>query len=260
MARNVPEPPPGPGRGVYWRRRATVLTLGIGAASLLGWTVTGVLGGAGHAAGAAHPGGAATGRPGPGGSASGRPTPAAPPATGTAALRARLPGSRGAGTPGSGGTGTPGSGGTGTPSRPPAGLPPACAPRHLVLSLAASQGGYGPAAQPQFEVFVVSVGARDCSVNVGPAALSVVVKQGGTRRIWDSAGCARGGARFVQLSRGVPRVLHFRWDRRGSPPGCGQAGPPARLGTYTATAVAPAARLASQATVFVLTGPGVGMP
>ncbi len=107
----------------------------------------------------------------------------------------------------------------------------------------------------------MSVAARDCSADIGPAALSVVVKRGSTARVRNSADCARGpGSRFVQLSRGVPRVLRFQWDRRASAPGRRQGGAPAGLGTYTATAVAPAARLASQGTVFVLTGPGVGMP
>ena len=243
MARNVPEPPPRLRQSVYWRRRAAVLASGAALIIFLVWTVTGVLGGAGHANGAARPGAAATPRPARGGSspASHR---AVPPGRTPAArqTRAAVAGPR-------------------PPSRPPAGLPPACPPSDLVLSLATSQGSYGQAARPRFDVFVVSVGARDCSVNIAPAALSVVVRRGGTGLVWDSADCARGsGAHFVQLSRGVPRVLHFQWGRRPSSPGCRLGGTPAPLGTYTATAVAPAARLASQGMVFVLAGAGVGMP
>lgn len=130
----------------------------------------------------------------------------------------------------------------------------------MVVSLTANRGSYRPGAQPQFTVYLVSVGHHDCSVNVGPGYLTVVIKAGGSRRIWDSADCARPKSRFVQLSQGVPEVRHFSWNRKGSSPGCQLATASARPGTYTATAVARAAHLASRDTVFVLAGRRTAMP
>jgi hypothetical protein len=130
-----------------------------------------------------------------------------------------------------------------------------------VLSVSASQGSYGPGSLPQFDVYVVSVSAGECSVNTGPGYLELVIRAGGTSPVWQSAGCApRPGSRFVQLSRGVPQVLRFTWDRKAPAPGCQPSRAAARPGTYTATAVAPAEHLSSQGTVFVLSAPGVGMP
>ncbi len=266
MARNGPNQPGRVPQSVYWRRRVAVLTVGFGVVACVAWLATGLLGGSGRADGT--PAAAATSPAAGQAAAAGHHSAAADP-RGTAGPR-NTAGPRGtAGAHGSTGTagqaragGRAAAAGSGRVSAtPPAGLPPACAPQDVVLSLTTSRGSYGPGAQPEFDVYVVSLATRDCSVNLSPAALSVVIKAGGTRRFWDSADCARGpGVGFAQLTRGVPYVLHFLWGRRGSSPGCRQAGPAAQLGTYTATVVLPAAHLASQGTVFVLAGNGTGMP
>jgi hypothetical protein len=143
----------------------------------------------------------------------------------------------------------------------PVGLPAACKPHQVVLSLVPNQGNYGPQAHPQFDVYVVSIARRDCSFNVGPRYLSVVIKSGGITRIWSSANCVTGsGSDFVALSTGVPSVLHFSWNRKASSPGCQASRAAVRPGTYTATVTAPRDRLASQGMVFILNGPGVAEP
>jgi hypothetical protein len=143
----------------------------------------------------------------------------------------------------------------------PVGLPAACKPHQVVLSLVPNQGNYGLREHPQFDVYVVSVARRDCSFNVGPRYLSVVIKSGGITRIWSSANCVTGsGSDFVALSTGVPSVLHFSWNRKASSPGCQASRAAVRPGTYTATVTAPRDRLASQGMVFILNGPGVAEP
>lgn len=262
MAWNQPSGPRVP-QSVYWRRRAGVFGAGAIMLALLMWLMTVLLGGsttAATAGGAAarRADGAHQGRPAAAGAASlsGR---AHPRAGGTAANGGTVPSGRRA-TPRGAHTTQRGTAALAA-AQPPPGVPAPCSRADVVLSLAASRGTYGPRAQPMFDVYVVSVGSGDCSVNVGSGYLALVIKAGGTSRVWDSADCAQPArARFVQLSRGVPEVIHFTWDRRSSAPGCRGARTPVRAGTYTATAVVSAAHLASHDTVFVLAAPGMGMP
>lgn len=251
MAQKTPQQQPGRLRpGVYWRRRAVVLALGISVASLPAWGVTGLLGGLSHVTRAAAAATGSTGRPRHPATVPSRAAASSTPsvsAVRASASTAAATSALAAGSPPSG--------------HLPAGVAPACTRRNVVLSLATSQGSYGSVVRPEFDVYVVNVGSQKCSVNVGPAYLYVVVKAGGTRRMWASSDCARAsGPDFVQLGRGIPSVLHFSWDRKGSAPGCRLAGTAAQPGTYTAIAVATGPHLASQNTIFVLTGSGVGMP
>jgi hypothetical protein len=234
MAQNLP-------RSVYWRRRALVLGLAIGILALLAWTVTGMAGRGGQASQAGRitrvPRVAHHRQTADGPSARSADSPTAPPA---AQAQARpVP----------------------TPTSGSAGLPAACKPSQVVLSLVPGEGSYGPHVHPQFNVYVVSIGKRDCSFNVGPRYLSVVIKSGGITRIWSSADCMKDmGSDFVPLSTGVPSVLHFSWDRKASSPGCRTVPVVVRPGTYTATVTAPGDHLASQGMIFILNGPGVAVP
>jgi hypothetical protein len=231
-------------RSVYWRRRALALGLGVGIFALLVWTVNGVADRGNQASPASHitrVHGRATGHHQTAGGPAGSPAdssatpPASPTPTPTTAASA--------------------------PAGAPAGLPAACKPRQVVLSLVPDQGSYGSQEHPRFDVYVVSVGRRDCSFNVGPRSLSVVIKSGGITRIWSSADCVQGpGSDVVELTTGVPSVLHFSWDRKASSPGCQPSHAAVRPGTYTATVTASRGRLASQGMVFVLNGPGVAEP
>ncbi len=239
MARNLP-------RSVYLRRRALVLGLAVGILALLAWTVNGVADRGSQASQAGRitrvPGRVTRHRETASGPSARFPdSPAAPSAAQARARPAPAP--------------------TPTAASAPAGLPGVCQPRQVVLSLVPGQGSYGPREDPQFDVYVVSVARRDCSFNVGPRSLSVVIKSGGITRIWSSADCVRGpGSDFVPLSTGVPSVLHFSWDRKASSPGCRPARAAVRPGTYTATVTAPGDRLASPGMVFILSGPGIAVP
>jgi hypothetical protein len=234
---------------VYWRRRALVLGLGIGIFALLVWTVNGVAGRENQASPASHVThvtGRATGHRQAASGPSARPADS----SGTSAAQAQA-------SPAPAATRRP----TPTPASATAGLPAACRPRQVVLSLVPDQGSYGPREHPQFDVYVVSLDRRDCSFNVGPRYLSLVIKSGGITRIWSSADCPQGpGSDVVQLSTGVPSVLHFSWNRKASRPGCRPSTAAVRPGTYTATVTASRGRLASQGMVFVLNGPGIAVP
>jgi len=238
MAQNLP-------RSVYWRRRALAFALATGVLALLAWTVDGVASRDSPASQASHvthvPSRASHHQTASGPSAPAPDSPAAPSAAGAQASPSPSPAP--------------------TSASAPTGLPGACKPRQVVLSLVSDQGSYGPRQHPQFDVYVVSVARQDCSFNVGPGHLSVVIKSGGVTPIWSSADCVRGpGSAFVPLSMGVPSVLHFSWNRKASSPGCRAARAAVRPGTYTATATATGDRLASPGMVFILNGPGLAQP
>jgi hypothetical protein len=218
-----------------------VLGLGIGILVVLAWTVKGVAGQGNQASPASHVTRTHHRDTASGSSASSTASPAASSATQSQA--------------------SPSPTSAGAAAGVPVGLPGACKPHQVVLSLVSNQGNYGPREHPQFDVYVVSIARRDCSFNVGPRYLSVVIKSGGITRIWSSANCVTGsGSDFVALSTGVPTVLHFSWNRKASSPGCQASRAAVRAGTYTATVTAPRDRLASQGMVFILNGPGVAEP
>jgi hypothetical protein len=230
-------PPP---RSVYWRRRAVALGLGIGIFAVLAWTVKGVVGQGNQASPASH-----VTRTHHSDTASG------PSAGSTASPASSSAHAQASPSP------TP----TSAVASVPTGLPAACKAHQVVLSLVPDQESYGPRKHPQFDVYVVSIARRDCSFNVGPRYLSVVIKSGGITRIWSSADCLTGsGSDFVSLSTGVPSVLHFSWNRKASSPGCLPSRAAVRPGMYTATVTVPRDRLASQGMVFILNGPGVAQP
>jgi hypothetical protein len=106
-----------------------------------------------------------------------------------------------------------------------------------VLSLSASQVHFGARQQPAFSLSVVSTQPADCSFNVGPGHLAVVIKEG-PARIWSSADCVNGtGSLVTALRRGVPTVVAVDWNRRMSSPGCGGMSRAVPAGSYTAYAV-----------------------
>jgi hypothetical protein len=81
---------------------------------------------------------------------------------------------------------------------------------------------------------IVSTQSAECSFNLGPAHLALVIKEGQVR-VWSSADCATGSGSLISaLKRGVPTVLPVTWHRRTSAPGC--SGPVNRVppGVYRA--------------------------
>jgi hypothetical protein len=155
-------------------------------------------------------------------------------------------GSQGGGAGSGGSTGKSASGtatGTGPAPRPTAttsgfgGFKPAfCSWHSIVLSLSASQVRFGSGQQPAFSLSVVSTQPKDCSFNVGPGHLAMVVKEG-PARIWSSADCVNGtGSLVTALRRGVPTVVAIDWNRRTSSPGCSGPSRTVPAGSYTAYA------------------------
>jgi len=116
-------------------------------------------------------------------------------------------------------------------------MPAFCGWRDIVLSLFSNQTSFGPGQPPSFSLSVVSTQAAECSFNVGPGFLAVVIKEGPTT-IWSSADCVQGsGGLITALKRGVPTVLPIGWNRRTSAPGCSSPVTQVPPGVYTAYAV-----------------------
>jgi len=252
----------------YWRRRFFALAGGLAIFALLAWSVSGAVGGvkvispaanvvtgnqhrqAGSggpparpgAAQAPHPSSAPSPRPSaPGGhhtaghhTAGARPGGKARPAQRKPSARPKPPG-------GPTGSASPAPGGHG-------GRPRDCPPGSVVISLFASQASYPARGRPEFDVDVVSTGARTCTFNVGTKYLALVIKAGSVR-VWSSADCLQGRkSLFTDLVKGVPTVLSISWDRRTSSPGCRLASSAVPAGLYTATASS--GELASNKEIF----------
>ncbi len=104
----------------------------------------------------------------------------------------------------------------------------------------------------------MSLAARPCTVSTGARFVSLVIRPG-RQPLWDSAACAGGaGPSPAVLTKGVPAVLHFWWDRRAREGGCRGQARPAPPGAFVATAIS--GRLTSNSLIFVLHAPGVAVP
>ena len=115
--------------------------------------------------------------------------------------------------------------------------PKFCSWHSIVISASANQVEFGSGQRPAFSLSVVSTQPTDCSFNVGPGHLALVIKEG-TTRIWSSADCVTGtGSLITALRRGVPTVVAIGWNKETSAPGCGGPARSVPAGTYTAYAV-----------------------
>jgi hypothetical protein len=176
-----------------------------------------------------------------------------------------VPTSSGPSRAGAGGTGA-----TSSPSGKPTPTPSSSARHHgatagactgasLVLSLSSARYSYPAHARPQFDVSVVSTARGRCAAALGAAHLHIRIRAGGKTRVWDSADCARSPApRVTTLTRGVPVVIQFTWNRTTSAPGCRAPRRAVRPGTYTVTASS--GNRSSRAMIFVLKGRGIAVP
>jgi hypothetical protein len=235
--RGVRTPPPRPSQATYWRRRATVLAVGIGLLTSLGWAANGMLAARSTADQTQPPGSTATAGP------------------------TMVPVSRDSVHATSSPSPRPGSSTPPRPSATPsheAARARACAPGQVTLRLSSPQGWYQMGTTPRFTVHAISQAARPCRFNMGTASVSVVISAAG-QRVWGSADCVRsGGSDMVVLASGTPAVVHLSWNRRTSAPSCGGATHPARPGEYQVTAVA--GSLHSPTVNFVLGAEGASGP
>ena len=115
--------------------------------------------------------------------------------------------------------------------------PAFCSWHSIVISASANQVEFAPDQRPAFSLSVVSTQPTDCSFNVGPGHLALLIKED-TVRIWSSADCVKGTASLITaLRRGVPTVVAIGWNKKTSAPGCPGPARPVPAGSYTAYAV-----------------------
>ena len=236
LAQGIVQGGPPPVR-IYWRRRFMVLVTGLVVFGVLAWALSvalrpsaGVIGGTSGQAASAATAHRSVGRPVAPGGDSGPDAAAA--ATGSASESASPSASPSPSASASASISASATGQQGTPI-----APPYCSRKNVVLSLTPGLTEFPVGQVPSFSISVVSTAAAECSFNLGPAYLAVVVKEGPVR-IWSSADCVRGsGSLLTALRRGVPTVLQINWNRKTSSPGC--SGPVSRVpaGSYSAKAV-----------------------
>jgi hypothetical protein len=220
----------------YWRRRVSVLAVGIGLLTTLCWTVSGMLAARSSADQAAPPGGARAAGSAPARESGGHalPAPSPSPRLGSVPSRHRS-----------------------TTHTPASGKALACAPGGVTLRLSSPQYWYQVGKVPSFTVHAVSTERQPCRFNMGTKFVSVVIAS--DRRVWSSADCVSGnGSNVIVLTRGTPAVLDVSWDRRTSSPGCSGTSHVARPGEYKVTAVA--GHLRSKTMNFVLGAQGASGP
>lgn len=218
--------------GTYWRRRFTVLVIGLSVFAMAAWSLSDALHVRPHLAGARTTArhGLVTGGAPPDGGPRGSGTSGSPVSPGTSASPGK-----------SGSPDRPSGDGQLSPAPSPSastrgfrGFQPAfCAKGSIVLSLTATALTYRPHQLPEFSLSVVSTQRGSCSFNIGSRHLALVIKEGPTR-IWSSADCAIGTGSLVSaLRRGVPTVVAISWNRKTSSPGCSGPTRLAPAGVYT---------------------------
>jgi len=232
---------PGGEAGGYWRRRFTVLIVGLAILGLAAWGLSSAIGvrqGSGRPAGPEHgrTGLGVTGHRATGLGTSGHDGAVPGVASGVPRLVSGSP--AGPGTAQNVAQARRTSAGHGRSQSRSATIEPAfCGRRDIVLSLFTSQPQSGRGVSPSFSVNVVSTQRAQCSFNVGSSHLALVIKEGPVR-IWSSADCAQGAGQLVTaLRRGIPTVLAITWNRQTSAPGCGARAQRVPAGSYTAYAV-----------------------
>jgi hypothetical protein len=119
-----------------------------------------------------------------------------------------------------------------------------CSQSAMVLSLFTAKAEYGPAEEPQFEVYAVSTAPGTCTLAFGPSSVRVVVVWHG-QVLWDSAQCplflSKHGVTATQpvrFTQGVPQVADLSWNREARSPGCAGSVPARASGRVNAVVLA----------------------
>ena len=187
----------------YWQRRAVVAVLALGVLLLVVLLLRALLGGGGQERLAEQP--------------------AALPTTATPTVTARATAS-----PSASGSATP----TASPTPTPTSSARACGDDSLEIDAAAEQATYPVGASPRLELRVTNTGPAPCELDLGQAAVELVVVSG-PDRIWSSDDCGPGGdADPTTLEPGAIEVSHVTWPGTRSRPGCDGEQAQARAGTY----------------------------
>ena len=121
-----------------------------------------------------------------------------------------------------------------TPSGSPTGLV-ACAPPALQVVTASDAESYPVAARPVLELRTTNTGPSPCTLDLGAAAVELLVLSG-EDRIWSSDDCGSGGPpKPTTLQPGKPVSTRVTWTGRRSLPGCAGPKTEAQPGTYRVT-------------------------
>jgi hypothetical protein len=131
-------------------------------------------------------------------------------------------------------TATPEPSATPTPTTSPTPAPVrGCAPQALEIDAVAGENSYPVSATPRLTLSVTNTGPQPCSVDLGSAAVELLVFSG-SDRIWSSDDCAKGpaAAKRVTLAPGKAEAQSVTWNGRRSRPGCAGAKEQAQPGTY----------------------------
>ncbi len=216
---------PGAPAVTYWRRRFVVLAVALATLAAAAWSVSEAF------TVQPDPAGPATTSHGPSGGA------VAPQGGGSHSGAAGPQHGSASGSPGRGRNASRRPSASPSPGAFGGFKPKFCSWHSIVLSASADQVEFASGQRPSFSLSVVSTQPTDCSFNVGPGHLALVVKEG-PARIWSSADCVTGtGSLITALRRGVPTVVAIGWNKETSTPGCGGPARSAPAGTYTAYAV-----------------------
>lgn len=124
------------------------------------------------------------------------------------------------------------------PSAAPSGSPSAlepCVPPALQVVTASDAESYPVAGRPVLELRTTNTGPSPCQLDLGAAAVELLVFSG-EDRIWSSDDCGSGGpAKLTTLQPGKPVSTRVTWTGRRSLPGCAGPKSEAQPGTYRVT-------------------------
>ena len=128
----------------------------------------------------------------------------------------------------------------------------ACAPGALKIEPGVAESSYRVGASPRLSLSVTNTGTTPCTLDLGSAAVELLVVSG-SDRIWSSDDCAKGGAADVTtLEPGKAAVQRVAWNGRRSRPGCAGGKEQAQAGTYRVNGRV--GELRAQGEVFRFTG------
>ncbi|MCW2716066.1 MAG: hypothetical protein JWN88_3113 [Frankiales bacterium] len=125
---------------------------------------------------------------------------------------------------------------SGAPETPaaPSGSPTSgtCAPPELQVVTASDAESYPAGGRPVLELRTTNTGPAPCTIDLGAAAVELLVVSGDDR-IWSSDDCGSGGpAAPTTLEPGKTVTTKVTWAARRSLPGCAGPKAPAQPGTY----------------------------
>ena len=120
------------------------------------------------------------------------------------------------------------------PSGSPSALA-ACVPPALQVVTASDAESYPVAGRAVLELRTTNTGPAPCTLDLGAAAVELLVFSG-EDRIWSSDDCGSGGpAKPTTLQPGKPVSTRVTWTARRSLPGCAGSKSEAQPGTYRVT-------------------------